>query len=83
MCTVTFTLVILPWVKVMIHPWVMDNNCKILSRPNIVVNSYDPDTNFGYVSTVTFTLMILPCVKVTIHHCVMNNNCLKYYQDPT
>ena len=27
MCTVTLTLEIWPWVKVMTHPWVMDNNC--------------------------------------------------------
>ena len=27
MCTVTFTSEVWPWVKVMTHPWVMDNNC--------------------------------------------------------
>ena len=27
MCTVTLTFEIWPWVKVMTHPWVMDNNC--------------------------------------------------------
>ena len=26
-CIVTLTLEIWPWVKVMTHPWVMDNNC--------------------------------------------------------
>ena len=26
-CTVTLTLEIWPWVKVMTHPWVMDNKC--------------------------------------------------------
>ena len=26
-CTVTLALEIWPWVKVMTHPWVMDNNC--------------------------------------------------------
>ena len=26
-CTVTLTLEIWPWVKVITHPWVMDNNC--------------------------------------------------------
>ena len=26
-CTVTMTWEIWPWVKVMTHPWVMDNNC--------------------------------------------------------
>ena len=27
MCTVTLTLEILPWFKVMKQPWVMDKNC--------------------------------------------------------
>ena len=27
MCTVTLTLEIWPWVKIMTHPWVMENNC--------------------------------------------------------
>ena len=27
MCTVTLTLEIWPWVKIMTHPWVIDNNC--------------------------------------------------------
>ena len=27
MCTVTLTLEIWPWVKVMTHPWVMDDKC--------------------------------------------------------
>ena len=27
LCTVTLTLETWPWVKVMTHPWVMDNNC--------------------------------------------------------
>ena len=27
MCTVTLTLEIWPWVKIMTHPWVMDNYC--------------------------------------------------------
>ena len=26
-CTVTLALEVWPWVKVMTHPWVMDNNC--------------------------------------------------------
>ena len=26
-CTVTLNLELWPWVKVMTHPWVMDNNC--------------------------------------------------------
>ena len=27
LCTVTLTLEVWPWVEVMTHPWVMDNNC--------------------------------------------------------
>ena len=30
--------------------------CEILSRSNLAVMSYDPDTDFGYVCTVTLTL---------------------------
>ena len=37
-CTVTLTLEIWPWLKVMTHPWVMDNNCVI----------YYTDQNSGY-----------------------------------
>ena len=108
-CTLTLTLKI--WVKVMTHPWVMDNNCvkyypdqtsqwggmaqtrilgmcalwpcpwrfdlgqchdtplghgqqscEILSRSNIAVRSYGPDTEFGYACTVTLTLGIWPWV---------------------
>ena len=38
LCTVTLTLEIWPWVKVMTHPWVMDNNCV----------KYYPDQTSGY-----------------------------------
>ena len=30
--------------------------CEILSRSNMAVKSYGPDTDFGYVCTVTLTL---------------------------
>ena len=43
-CAVTLTLDICPWVKVMTHPWVMDNYlCEILSRSDKWVRSYSPD----------------------------------------
>ena len=29
--------------------------CEILSRFNLAMRSYGPDTDFGYVCTVTFT----------------------------
>ena len=32
--------------------------CEILSRSNMAVRSYGPDTDFGYVGTVTLTLEI-------------------------
>ena len=133
MCTVTLTLEIWPWVKVMTHPWVMDNNCvkyyldptwqwgvklpghgflvyvhcdldledmtsgqghdtplghgqqlcEILSRSNLAVRSYGPDTDFHYMCTVTLTLEIWPWVKVMTHPWVMDNNCVIYYPDPT
>ena len=43
-------------VKVMTHPWVMSKQlCEILSRSNMAMRSYDPDTDLGYVCTVTLT----------------------------
>ena len=56
---------------------------EILSRYNMVLRSYGPDTDFGYVFTVTLTLEIRPWVKVMTHPWVMDNNCVKYYPDPT
>ena len=38
LCTVTLTLEIWPWVKVVTHPWVMDNNCV----------KYYPDTTWQW-----------------------------------
>ena len=56
---------------------------EILSRSNMVVMSYGPDTAFGYVCTVTLTLEVWSWVKVMTHPWVMDNNCVKYYPDPT
>ena len=56
--------------------------CEILSRSNLAVRSYGPDTDFGYVCMVTLTLEIWPCVTVMTHPWVMDNNCVKYYPDP-
>ena len=56
--------------------------CEILSRSNLAVRSYGPDTDFRYMCTVTLTLEIWPCVKVMTHPWVMDN-CVKYYPDPT
>ena len=57
--------------------------CEILSRSNLAVRSYGPDTDFQYMCTVTLTLEIWPWVKVMTHPWVMDNNCVKYYPDPT
>ena len=115
-CIVTLTLEIWPWVKVMTQPWVMDNSCvkyypdptwkwgvmartrifgmcslwpwpwryylgsRIwhtlwswttivwnITRSNMAVRSYCPDTHFGHVFTVTLTLEIWHWVKVMTH----------------
>ena len=57
--------------------------CEILSRSNISVRSYGPDTEFGYMCTVTLTLEIWPWLKVMTWPWVMDNNCVKYYPDQT
>ena len=58
-------------------------SCEILSRSNLAVRSYGPDTDFQYVCTVTLTLEIWPWVNVMTHPWVMDNNYVKYYPDPT
>ena len=67
-----------------IWPWVKVNDaslghwkqlCEILSRSNLAVRSYCPDTDFGYVCTVTLKLEIWPWVKVMTHLWVMDNMC--------
>ena len=83
MCTVTLTSDIWPWIKVMTHPWVMNNNC---------VKYYpDPTWQWGVMAwtrisstsmcTVSLTLEIWPWVKVMTHPWVMDNNCVKLYPD--
>ena len=62
-CTVTLTLEIWPWVKV------MTQLCEILSRSNLAVRSYGPDTDFLYMCTVTLALEIWPWVKVMTQLC--------------
>ena len=83
-CTATMTLEIWPWVKVMTHPSVIDNNyVKYYPRSNLAVMSDGLDTDFWYMCTVTLTLEICYWVKVMTHPWVMDNNCVKYYPDPT
>ena len=50
--------------------------CEI-SRSNLAVRSYCPNTDFSYICTVTLTLEILPWVKVMTDPWVMDNNCVK------
>ena len=45
--------------------------CEILSRSNLTVRIYGPDTDFQYMATVTLTLEIWPWVKVMTHPWVM------------
>ena len=56
---------------------------EILSRSNLTVRSYGPDTDFRYMCTVTLTSEIWPWVKVMTQPWVIDNNCVKYYPDPT
>ena len=80
-CTVTLTLEIWPWVKVMTYPWVMDNNC---------VKYYsDPTWQWGVMARTRISSMcalwpwswIWPWVKVMTHPWVMDNNCVKLYNN--
>ena len=57
--------------------------CEILSRFNMAVRSYGPDTDFGYLCTVTLTFEVWLRAKVMTHPWVMDNNCVKYYLDQT
>ena len=41
--------------------------CELLSRSNLAIRSYDPDTDFGYVCTMTLTLEIWPWAKIMKH----------------
>ena len=56
--------------------------CELLSRSNLTVRSYGPDTDLGYASTLTFTLEIWPWSKVMAHPWVMDDYSMKYYSDP-
>ena len=57
--------------------------CEILSRSNLAVRSYGPDTDFRYMCTMTLTSEIWQWVKVMTHPWVMDKNCVKYYPHPT
>ena len=56
---------------------------EILSRSNMVVRSYGPDTDFGYECTGTLALEIWLWVEVMAHPWFMDNKCVKYYPNPT
>ena len=70
--SVTLTLDIWSWIT----PWVIDT----LTKTNMVVRSFNPDTAFGYVCTVTLTLeichdIIVPWTTIVwniieIQHCI-------------
>ena len=64
-------------------PWGHGQQLCEISRSNLAVRSYGPDTDFQYVCTVTLTLEIWPWVKVLTNPSVTDNKCVIYYQDPT
>ena len=77
-CTVTLTLEIWPWVKVVTHPSVTDNKC---------VKYYpDPTWQWGVMARTRISgicaLLPWPWIKVMTHPWVMDNNCVKYYPNP-
>ena len=47
--------------------------CEILSRSNMTVKIYGPDTDFGYMCTVTLTLEIWPWIKNLIQYWAIDN----------
>ena len=74
-CTLTLTIEMWPWVKVMTHPWVMDNNC-VWYYP-------DPTWQCGVMAQTQILVICAlwpwrwPPVSFMTHPCV------KYHQDPT
>ena len=83
-CTATLTSEIWPWVKVMTHPWVMDNNC-VKYYPNLTWQwgVMALTRILGNVCTVTLTSEIWPWVRVMTHLSVIDSKCVKYYPDLT
>ena len=76
-CNVTLTLKTWPWVKVMTHPLVMDNNC--------VKYHQAPSWQWGVLARTRILGMCVlwpwpwryDLVKVMTHPLVMDNNCVK------
>ena len=58
-------------------------SCEILSRSNLEMRSYGPDTDFWNVCPVTLISEIWPLVKVMAHPSVIDNKCVKYYPHQT
>ena len=70
MCIVTLTLKIWPWVKVIIHLWVMDSIDQIQHKSSELW----PGKNYGYMCSETLTLNIWPWVKVMTNPWIIDNN---------
>ena len=83
MCTVTLTLEIWPWIKVMTHPWVMGNKCVKLWPGHVSSICALWPRPWRYICTVTLTLEIWPWIKVMTHPLVIDFNCVNYYPDQT
>ena len=57
-CSVTFSLKMLPWLKAMTHPWVIGNKCEITIQIQHGEKDYMMKMDFCHVRNVT--LVILP-----------------------
>ena len=84
--TVTLSVEIWSRVKVMTHPWVMDNNCeKYYPDPTCQWGAMARTRILGICVHCDLAFGIWPLVKVMTHPWAMENNnyCVKYYSDPT
>ena len=81
MCTLTLTLEIWPWVKVMTHLGLWTTI--VWNIIQIQLGSDELWPGHGFPVCVTLTLEIRSWVKVMTRPWVMDNNCVKYYPDPT
>ena len=65
-------------VKVVTHPWVIDNKCVKFYQDPIWQWGLIAQTRIvWYLRTVTLSLVIWPWMKVMTHPWVMDNNCVK------
>ena len=89
-CTVTLTLEVWPWVKVMTHPLVMDNKCvKYYPDPTLQryvmaqTRIFSICTLWSWPWSYDLVSIVVHDPRVMTHPWVMDNNCVKCYPDPT